>query len=371
MRVQRQRWTILIVLLAIALAGMACGGSNSNDNANATSATSPESTAAASTGSTESTVPSNASSDVTLTLYNAQHDELVTAMVAGFTEATGIKVDVRSGKDFDMANQIVAEGDRSPADVFVTENSPAMQVVESAGLFAPVEAATLAHVPSAFAPSNGNWVGVAARATVLVYNTDMLAESELPTSIMDLSDPAWKGRFGVAAGGADFQAIVSAVVAVEGHDAAAAWLKGVKDNAKIYQGNGATMRAVNAGEIAAGVIYHYYWFGDQAESGENSSNTQLHFFGNNDAGGFVGVSGIGALKSSKNPVEAQMLLDYMTGEAGQQILADSDAFEYPVNSSVPAHASLKPLSELSMPTIDIGTLNGPEIVALMIEAGLL
>jgi iron(III) transport system substrate-binding protein len=371
MRVQRQRLTVVIVLLVIALAGVACGGSNANDNANATNTTTPQSAATASTGSAESSAPSKASSDVTLTLYNAQHEELINAMVAGFTEETGIKVDVRSGKDFDMANQIVAEGDSSPADVFITENSPAMQVVESAGLFAPVDAGTLAHVPTAFAPSNGNWVGVAARATVLIYNTDMLSESELPTSIMDLSAPAWKGKFGVAAGGADFQAIVSAVVAVEGRDAAATWLAGVKTNAKIYQGNGATMRAVNAGEIAAGVIYHYYWFGDQAESGENSSNTQLHYFQNHDAGGFVGVSGIGALKSSKHPVEAQMLLEYMTGEAGQQILADSDAFEYPVNSNVPAHAKLKPLSELSMPTIDIGTLNGPEIVALMIEAGLL
>src|SRR5262252_1195279 len=78
-------------------------------------------------------------SDTTLTLYNAQHEDLVTAMVDGFTRDTGIKVDIRSGKDFELANQIVQEGSSSPADLFITENSPAMQVVQAQGLFAPVD----------------------------------------------------------------------------------------------------------------------------------------------------------------------------------------------------------------------------------------
>jgi iron(III) transport system substrate-binding protein len=131
------------------------------------------------------------------------------------------------------------------------------------------------------------------------------------------------------------------------------------------------MRAVNAGDIAAGVIYHYYWFKDQAEAGENSANVQLHYFQNQDPGGFVGISGLGALKSSKHPAEAQQLLRYMTGMAGQQILANSDAFEYSINSAVPANPKLKPLSELSIPVVDISKLNGPEVVELMQDAGLL
>src|SRR6185503_3055125 len=131
---------------------------------------------------------------VTLTLYNAQHEDLVTAMVAGFTQETGIKVDIRSGRDFELANQIVQEGSASPADLFVTENSPAMQVVETAGLFAPVDPTTLAQVPSHFAPSTADWVGVAARATVLVYNPNLLPTDELPRSIMDLSGSGWRDR---------------------------------------------------------------------------------------------------------------------------------------------------------------------------------
>ncbi|HYO19114.1 MAG TPA: iron ABC transporter substrate-binding protein, partial [Dermatophilaceae bacterium] len=61
----------------------------------------------------------------TLTLYNAQHEDLMTLMVADFTKATGIKVNMRNGEDFELGNQIVQEDKASPADVFVTENSPA------------------------------------------------------------------------------------------------------------------------------------------------------------------------------------------------------------------------------------------------------
>jgi iron(III) transport system substrate-binding protein len=317
------------------------------------------------------TTASAASAATTLTLYNAQHEDLVTAMVNGFTQETGIKVNVRSGKDFELANQIVQEGSASPADVFITENSPAMQVVQDKGLFAPVDQATIDQLPARFVPSTRDWVGVAARATVLVYNPKLLPAEKLPRSIMDVSGAEWKDRIGIAPTGADFQAIVSAVVAIKGNDAAADWLRGLKANSRVYNGNGAVMRAVNGGDVPAGVIYHYYWYKDRAESGANSANTELYFFPNQDPGGFVSVSGLGALKSSQHPREAQKLLQYMTGPSGQKILADSTALEYTVNPSVPANPRLKPLSELSIPDIDTAKLNGPQVIQLMQQAGLL
>jgi iron(III) transport system substrate-binding protein len=309
--------------------------------------------------------------NVRLTFYNAQHEDLVQAMIAGFTAETGIPVDIRSGKDFELANQIVQEGAQSPADLFITENSPAMQVVDAKGLFAPVDSATLAQVPARYSPSTGNWMGVAARSTVLVYNTNLVSPSALPGSIMDLSAPEWRGKIGIAPAGADFQAVVSAVLAVRGAGPTEEWLKGLRTNANVYSGNGAVLRAVNNGEIPAGVIYHYYWYKDQAESGANSANTELYFFPNQDAGAFVSVSGIGILKSTKHPKEAQMLLAYMTGPAGQKILADSSALEYTLNSNVPANPRLKAFDTLNPPDVDIAKLNGPEVIDLMQEAGLL
>src|SRR5215475_3096434 len=114
------RWPIRVLpALALALAGCSSPASTTP-----TPAPPPSQTVQAAPGAANA-------SPVTLTLYNAQHEDLVTAMVSGFTQSTGIKVNIRSGKDFELANQLVQEGDASPADVFVTENSPAMQIVQN------------------------------------------------------------------------------------------------------------------------------------------------------------------------------------------------------------------------------------------------
>ena len=324
------------------------------------------------TGCAGSAAPGEeAPSEDALVIYNAQHEQLTEEWVAAFTDETGIEVVLRNGNDSELGNQLVEEGEASRADVFLTENSPAMSLVENAGLLAPVEQATLDLVPEQYRPSSGSWTGIAARSTVFVYNPELLDESELPASLMELQNEEWKGRWGAAPGGADFQAIVSAVLELEGADATAAWLDGMAQNAEIYQNNIATMKAVNAGEVPGGVIYHYYWFRDQDGTQENSGNTELHYFGNQDPGAFVSVSGGGVLKSSAHQDEAQQFLAFLAGEAGQQILGEGYSFEYPVASGVPAKPPLPALDTLDAPVIDPSTLNGPEVIDLMTEAGLL
>jgi len=323
------------------------------------------------TGCGGSTSSSAAQDSSTLTLYNAQHEDLMKLMVADFTKRTGIAVAMRNGDDTELANQIVQEGSASPADVFVTENSPSMTLVARKGLFAPAAAPALAQVAARYVPSDRSWVGFAARSTVFAYNTDALKADALPASLLDLADPQWKGRFGVSAGGADFQAIVSAVLELKGEAATSAWLKGVKDNAKIYQGNGAVMKAVNSGEIEGGVIYHYYWFKDRAESGANSENVALEYFGKQDPGAFVSVSGAGVLKSSRKQAAAQQLVAYLNGPQGQKVLADSAAMEYAIGNGSASAAGLKPLDQLDAPTVDAAQLNAPKVVELMQQAGLL
>jgi iron(III) transport system substrate-binding protein len=307
----------------------------------------------------------------TLTLYNAQHQPLAEAWVQDFTAKTGIKVNVRSGSDFELANQIVQEGPASPADVFITENTPAMALVSGKGMFAPLDPATRAQVPAQYSADNGDWVGIAGRSTSFVYNPAAVPAADLPKSIMDLATPAWQGKVGIAPGGADFQAIVSAVFATRGDAAGREWLAGLKRNALIYQNNVAILKAVNAGQVAAGVIYHYYWFQDRAESGANSANTELVFFAGQDPGGFVSISGAGVLKSSKKSADAQRLVAYLSGKDGQELLANSKFLEYPVGAGVPANPRLKPFGELSPPPVDLNTLNGPQVVESMQQAGLL
>jgi len=325
----------------------------------------------AATALTASLAACGGASGPTLTLYNAQHQDLAQAWIDGFAKETGIAVEVRRGGDFELANQILAEGDASPADVFITENSPALSLLSSEGVLAPLDQATLAQVPARFNSGAGDWVGIAARSTVVIYNPSLIAPDQLPKSIIELSGPQWKDRIGIASGGADFQAIASAVYTVNGDAVAEQWLTGLAQNAKVYQNNIAIMKAVNAGEVPAGVIYHYYWYKDRAESGQDSSNTELEYFDKKDAGAFVSVSGAGVLKSSQHAAEAQRFVAYMSGVAGQQILADTDALEYTVGDGVPQNPALRPFSELDPPDVDLNTLNGPKIISEMQRVGLL
>jgi iron(III) transport system substrate-binding protein len=337
----RRRWSRIAAVLsalAVVLGATACSSSGGNDE---------------------------------LLIYNAQHESLTKEWIDAFTKETGVKVTYRQGGDTELGNQLIAEGDASPADVFLTENSPAMAAVEHAGLFADLDAETINQVPSQYRPASGKWTGVAARTTVFVYNTTKLQPDQLPKSMLDLEQPAWKGRWGGAPAKADFQAIVSALLQLKGEQATAQWLAGMKTNAVVYNDNIATMKAVNAGEVDGGIIYHYYWFRDQAKTKADSGNTELHYFKNQDPGAFVSLSGGGVLKSSKKAQQAQQFLRFITGKAGQEVLEKGDSFEYTVASGVPANPALVPLNDLQAPVVDPSTLDAQKVSDLMTKGGLL
>lgn len=313
----------------------------------------------------------SASGDEGIVVYNAQHASLTQAWADGFTRDTGIKVTLRKGGDMELGNQLVQEGAASPADVFVTENSPAMALVDNAGLFAPLGKDVLDLVPETLRPANGHWVGVAARSTVFAYNTTKLTQDQLPKSLLDLADPTWKGRWAASPAGADFQAIVGALLQLKGQAAAASWLTAMKENVKPYRGNGVAMKAVNAGEVEGAVIYHYYYFGDQANTGENSKNVALHYFRNSDPGAFVSVSGAGVLASSKHKVQAEAFVKWVAGKGGQTILKDGNSYEYAIATGAASNPKLEPLAALQAPKVEPEKLNNKAVTDLMTAAGLL
>jgi iron(III) transport system substrate-binding protein len=306
-----------------------------------------------------------------IVVYNAQHENLVKSWVDGFTKETGIKVTLRNGDDSELGNQLVQEGSASPADVFLTENSPSMVLVDNANLFAPLDADTLKQVPAEYRPAHGRWIGIAARSTVFVYNPEKLNEQQLPKSLMDLAKPEWKGRWAASPSGADFQAIVSAMLALKGEKATLEWLKAMKANFVAYKGNSTVMKAVNAGQIDGGVIYHYYRFVDQSKTGENSKNTQLYYFKHQDPGAFVSLSGGGVLASSKHKAQAQAFIKYITGKEGQESLRTNNAFEYAVGVNAASNPKLVPLKDLDAPKVEPSTLNSKKVIELMTQAGLL
>lgn len=306
-----------------------------------------------------------------LVVYNAQHASLTQAWADGFTKETGIRITLRKGSDMELANQLVQEGAASSADVFVTENSPAMTLVDNAGLFATLDPKTLAEVPGEYRPADGRWIGVAGRATVFAYDKAKFTPDTLPKSMMDLADPSWKGRWAAAPAGADFQAIVSAVLHLKGEEATLAWLKGMKANVKPYRGNSVAMKAVNSGEVDGAIIYHYYFVGDRARTGENSDKVALHYFRGGDPGAFVSVSGAGVLKSSRHKEQAEAFVRWMAGKGGQAVLRDGDSYEYAIGTGAASNAKLEPLEKLGAPKVGVQTLNSRKVAELMKEAGLL
>jgi iron(III) transport system substrate-binding protein len=304
-----------------------------------------------------------------LVVYNAQHEQLLEEIAPKFEEETGIEVELRHGSDSELAAQLIQEGDASPADVFLTENTPAMSAVEQEGLLAPLDAEATDPIPADYRPDSGLWTGFVARSTVLVYNPDLVSAEELPESILDLADPEWAGKVSFSPTGADFQAIVAAVLDLEGEDATRAWLEGLQANGTVYDGNNVVLESVNSGEVATGIEYHYYWYRDQAESGDNSDDSQLHFFGDQDPGAFISISGAGVLENAEHPDEAQQFVAYLTSEEGQQALADSYALEYPLNPAVSLEPPVKPFRELEPPTVAISDLDNDTVVELLSDAG--
>ncbi|MCR1783717.1 iron ABC transporter substrate-binding protein [Nocardioides carbamazepini] len=306
-----------------------------------------------------------------LVIYNAQHEPLLKELAPEFTEETGIEVELRNGKDLELSNQLVQEGKASPADVFLTENSPAMSQVEAAGLFDQLPADILDVIPAQFRPVSGLWTGFVARSTVLVHNTEQIQEADLPASILDLARPEWKGRISFSPTGADFQAIVAAVLELEGEEATKAWLEGIKDNGTVYDGNNLVLEAVDSGEVEVGIVYHYYWERDRKENGDVSDQSAQHYFTGGDPGAFVSVSGAGILKSSDMKEEAREFVEFLVNEKGQQVLADSYALEYPLNPAVQLEGVTKQFSELQPPQVNVSDLDAEAVVDLLTEVGFL
>jgi len=315
---------------------------------------------------------SSSGSGRSLTLYSSQHEPMTEALVEGFEEENGAEVEVRYGEDEGLASQIEQEGDASPADVFLAENTPPLELLAGDELLAEVDPSTLEEVPTRYSSPTGHWVGVAARETVMVYNPDLIAADELPASILDLAEPEWKGKLAIAPSEPDFIPIVSAIEKLDGEEAAKAWLEGFADNAKRYNDNEGIIAAVGDGQVAAGIINHYYWYEAAAEEGRDKIASKLHYFGNEDPGALVNVSGAGALESSDDPDLAQEFLAYAVSEEGQSAITHSGDWEYPLNSAVPPPPGLKPFDSLEPPKVSPADLgDGSEPVELMQQVGLL
>ena len=310
-----------------------------------------------------------------ITLYNGQHEQTTDALVAGFEKATGITVNVRNDTEDTLADQIALEGSRSPADVIYTENSLPLEYLQGKGLLAAVQPATLAHTPSEYNSPTGDWVGVSARVSVLIYNPSLIAKSQLPTTVLELASPRYKGLLAFAPGETDFQPIITSVIRAYGETAAMNWLRGIKANAgsHVYAANETITAEVNRGQVAFGVINQYYWYRMRAEIGASHVHSAITYFAPRDPGYVVDISGAAVLKSSAHQAAAQRLVAYLVSHHGQEVIAaHSFSFEYPIASGVTTTAPETPFDQLQPYPITVGELgDGSAAIALLQRAGLL
>jgi iron(III) transport system substrate-binding protein len=309
-----------------------------------------------------------------ITLYSGQHEQTTDSLIAGFEKSTGITVKVRFNDEDTFADEIVTEGTKSPADVFYTENSPVLEYLQDKKLLASLPTSTLTRTPSKFDSPQGDWVGVSARVSVLIYNPKLIAKSKLPTSILQLADPKYAGELAFAPGETDVQPIITSVIHTYGHARALAWLDGIKSNASghLYPDNETIADEVNRGEVAFGVINQYYWYRLRAELGTSGIESQITYFAPHDPGYVLDVSGAAVLKSSRHMTLAREFIAYLVSKQGQEIIAHSISFEYPIASNVSTIQPETPFAQLQPNAITIPELgNGSAAIALLRAAGLL
>jgi len=313
-----------------------------------------------------------------ITLYSGQHEQTTDGLVTAFEQQTGITVNVRNDDEDTLANLIALQGSRSPSDVFYTENSPALEFLQEKGLLAPVDASTLARTPDRYNSPARDWVGVSARVSVLIYNPSLIAKSQLPTSVLQLANPKYRGKLAFAAGETDFQPIVTSVLRTYGRAAALSWLEGIKSNAAshLVPDNETIANEVNRGQAAFGVINQYYWYRLRLEIGASAMHSLIAYFAPHDPGYVIDVSGAAVLKSSKHQAAAQKFLAFLVSKQGQDIIARASngeqSFEYPLGSGVTTSAPETPFDQLQPNPITLAELgDGSAAIALLRQADLL
>lgn len=311
--------------------------------------------------------------DKKITIYSGRSESLVKPMLEQFEKATGITVEVRYGSTAQLAAQLLEEGERSPADVFLAQDAGALGAVAKQGLFATLPAEVTDKVPATYRARGGEWVGVTGRSRVLVYNADLVPAADLPGSVFDLTDPKWRGKIGIAPTNASFEAFVTALRVQHGDQRAEQFLADLKANdAQIRDNNAMIVSDVDAGKLAVGLVNHYYVYQLAKEKGTSVDQltAKLHFFPDGDIGALVNVSGVGVLKKAADDPDARAFVDYVLGTEAQRYFAEQTS-EYPMIQGVPTAPGLPPLAELDAPDIDLNDLDTLERTVTMIKnAGL-
>ncbi len=336
----RRRFLIALAAATTAAALGAC--SSSADQAETSLRTSA---AAGSSGDGSTTGP--------ITLYSGRSESLVEPLIDRFRAERGVELRIKYASTPQLAATLLEEGSNSPADVFYAQDPGGLGAVDH--MLAELPTAIIGQVPDwARSPSN-LWVGVSGRARTVVYNTEVLSESDLPDDLWAFTGTEWKGRIGWAPTNASFQTMVTAMRARWGDDKTREWLEGIRANEAVaYPKNTPIVAAVGAGEVHVGFVNHYYLHRFLAEEGESFAARNYHPRAGG-AGALVMVSGVGILSTAQNPEPARGFIEFLLSPSSQRYFA-AETFEYPVTEGIPSAPGVVPIDDLNHPAIGAAKL---------------
>jgi iron(III) transport system substrate-binding protein len=277
------------------------------------------------------------------------HDQIFSEpILKEFEKTSGIKVravyDTEETKSTGVALRIVAERDRPQADVFWANEPLRSVMLKQRGLLAVYQSPNADGIPARYRDPDGYWTGFAARARLIVYNTTQVKPSEAPSSVLDLVDPRWKGRAGLANplfGTTTTQ--IAALFALWGEPQAKKFLDGIKANGvKLVTSNGEAKDLVASGELA----WAFTDSDDASEALEQKKPIAVVYPDQTGVGTLVMPNAVALVKGAPHPDPAKKLIDYLLSAPVEEQLAKSPAAQMPLHPNVPVPSSVKPVSAI-------------------------
>ncbi|MCO1579579.1 ABC transporter substrate-binding protein [Crossiella sp. SN42] len=307
----------------------------------------------------------------TLVVYAGRTEQQIGPILSQLEQAVRVKLDVRYGETGKLAEQLIAEGQDSPADLFLSQDAGTLGLLESKGLLAELPDELRQAVPGAYRSVSGHWVGTSARARVIAYDPKQVAEPDIPRGTDDLVQRRWRGKIGYVPGNPSWLAFVTALRVLRGEEDARRWLLGFKaNNPRRYQAQRPLLDAVDRGEVPLGLINHYAWYEKSAEVGVAKMRARLHHVTGADPAALVNIAGAGVLRGGE-VTAARQAVEFLLSTPAQQFFADHLA-EYPVRQGISSTKhQLPPLKELKGPGLNLNRLvSVQDSTKLLTELGL-
>ncbi len=267
-------------------------------------------------------------------VYSSRHYDSDDALYQEFTKETGIDVNRIEGDADELIARLEAEGDNSPADVFITVDAGRMARAEEAGVLQPYPGDVIDDaVPAHLRHPDDLWFGVSQRARIIFYAKDRVENP--PRTYEELADLQYKGQICIRSSSNVYnQSLLASIIEADGADAATEWAQGIVDNmARAPQGGDTDqLRALLSGECDIAVANHYYFLRgyDSDVEGLSSGIDDIGWVWPNQSGrgAHLNLTAAAMAKSAPHPEEAQALLEFLTGEFAQQYFANQNN-EYP------------------------------------------